>query len=172
MPSFHRLIATSLVLFACVIGLLGGWLPATPTAIAASSAAIRAFDDVDISGKDFAGQNLIRAEFANVKLTDADFSNADLRGAVFNGSELRGANFHGADFSNGIGYLSNFAEADLTNAIFDSAMLLQSNFRDADITGADFSFALLDREQVIALCKTASGTNPKTGVSTRASLEC
>lgn len=37
----------------------------------------------------------------------------------------------------------------------------------ANITGADFTNALIDREQQIALCKYADGENSITGVSTR-----
>ena len=139
---------------------------------AASSAAIRAFDDVEATTKDYSGQDLVRAEFANVRLENADFSGANLKGAVFNGSSLKNASLHGVDFSDGIAYLSNLTGVDLTDAVLTSAMLLKSNFRGAKVDGADFSFAMLDRDQVLELCKTADGVNPETGVDTRESLGC
>jgi uncharacterized protein YjbI with pentapeptide repeats len=139
---------------------------------AASSAAIRAYDDVSTDTKDYSGQDLVRAEFSNARLVNANFNGADLRGAVFNGSVLTGANLHGVDFSDGIAYLSDLSGADLTDAILTSAMLLKSNFRNANVTGADFSDAMLDREQITQLCRSASGVNSVTGVDTRESLGC
>jgi uncharacterized protein YjbI with pentapeptide repeats len=142
------------------------------SAHAASSAAIRAFDDVQAMTKNYSGQSLVQAEFSNARLEGADFSQSDLRGAVFNGSVLKNSNFRAADLSDGIAYLSDLSGADLSEAILTSAMLLKSNFRGATVTGADFSFALLDRDQVLELCRSASGTNPVTGVDTRESLGC
>ena len=47
-----------------------------------------------------------------------------------------------------------------------------SSFAGASIEGADFSYAVLDSDDQRNLCKIASGTNPKTGIATRDSLEC
>lgn len=139
---------------------------------AASSAAIRAYDDVNATTQDFSGQDLAQAEFSNARLLNANFSHANLEGAVFNGSILKNANLQGVNFSNGIAYLSDFSGVDLTDAVLTSGMLLKTSFKGAKITGADFSFAVLDRDQTLALCKSASGVNPTTGVDTRESLEC
>jgi Pentapeptide repeats (8 copies) len=146
--------------------------PLPPSAEAASSAAIRAYDDAEVSGKDYSGQNLIQAEFSDAKLKEANFSGADLRGAVFNGAVLKNANLHAANFSDGIAYITDMSGVDLTDAILTSAMLLRTSFRDAKVTGADFTDAVIDRTQTLQLCKTASGVNPVTGIDTRESLGC
>ncbi len=163
-------------LFQSILGLLTALLvicTAMPLPVqAASSAAIRSYDDVEATTKDYSHQNLIRAEFTDANLADANFSGADLRGAVFNGTSLAHANLHGVDFSDGIAYITNFSGVDLSDAVLTSAMLLKSIFKGATATGADFSLAVLDRVQVLELCKSASGTNPVTGVDTRESLGC
>lgn len=141
-------------------------------ALAASSAAIRSYDDLEATVKDYVGQSLIKAEFGDADLQGANFQGADLRGAVFNGANLTNANLQGVDFSDGIAYITNFAGADLSGAVLESAMLLKSNFKNATVSGADFSYAALDKVQVLELCKSASGVNPRTGVDTRESLGC
>ncbi|WP_404790816.1 pentapeptide repeat-containing protein [Altericista sp. CCNU0014] len=146
------------------------WVPLP--AYGASSAAIRAYDDVAIASKNFAGKNLQQAEFSDAQLSGADFSGADLRGVVFNGAVLTKANFQGVDMTDGLAYITDFSNADFTNAVLNGALLLKSTFRDATVTGADFSDAVLDKIQVVGLCQSASGVNPTTGVETRESLGC
>lgn len=139
---------------------------------AASSAAVRSFDDVQVAGKNFAGKDLVEAQFAQADLEGANFSGANLFGAVFNSSSLVGADWSGVDFTYGIAYNTDFSGADLSDAIFADTMLLYSTFDGATIAGADFSDAILDRIQELRLCQSASGVNSQTGVATRDSLGC
>jgi uncharacterized protein YjbI with pentapeptide repeats len=157
------------VLVAFVLALLVVFSPLSAEAAAKRAAAAGV---KTVADKDFSGKSLITAEFGKLNLENSNFSNADLRGAVFNGSLLTGANFHGVDFSNGIAYLVDFQGADLTDAVLTEAMMLYSNFDRVDITGADFTNAVIDGVQLKKLCDRASGANPKTGISTRESLEC
>ena len=157
-----------LTLVAVAIALL--ILPAN--AYAGSSGAIRAFDDEEVVGLDYSNKTLQRGEFYSVQLDDSNFSNSDLRGTVFNNVSMNNANFHGVNFTYGIAYLTDFTDADLSDAIMAETMMLNSRFTRADITGTDFTEAIIDPLEVKKLCTYASGVNSQTGVDTRDSLGC
>ncbi|MEI6329427.1 MAG: pentapeptide repeat-containing protein [Pseudanabaena sp.] len=142
------------------------------SAQAASSSSVTRSLLNEADGESFAGKNLIRAEFNSTTFRNTDFSNADLRGALFNGVLLDGANLHGVDLGSAIIYVSRFKNVDLTDAVLTDANMLRSSFDNVNVTDADFSNALLDLQQVKKICRTASGTNSKTGVDTRESLGC
>jgi hypothetical protein len=105
-------------------------------------------------------------------LSGANFENADVRGAVFSASILRRANLKGANFSGGLLDQADFAKADLSDALLDETILLRSTFDFVNIDGADFTDAIMDGGQRKWLCTKAKGTNSKTGIDTRESLEC
>jgi uncharacterized protein YjbI with pentapeptide repeats len=126
----------------------------------------------DLTGKDFSGKNLQTAEFTTCKLDNTNFSGADLTGVVISSAILKGTNFHGTNVTQGLLDQVRFVDADLSDAVFVEAMMLRSTFKNVNIAGADFSSAILGKVEQKALCKIASGVNPKTGVSTSDSLEC
>jgi Pentapeptide repeats (9 copies) len=121
---------------------------------------------------DMHGRNLRQQEFLKADLQQFNFSDSDLRGAVFNGSNLQEANLQGADLENVVAYATRFEGADLRDANLRNGMLMQSHFRGATIEGADFSDAVLDLPERKALCARASGSNSRSGIATRDSLEC
>jgi uncharacterized protein YjbI with pentapeptide repeats len=130
------------------------------------------YSNAELSGQDFSRQDLRAADFANANMEGANFSQADLRGAIFSASVMQNANLKGANFQYAMLDQVDFTKANLENAIFSEALLFRSTFSAADIRGADFSEALLDGGQRNVLCGMAVGTNSKTGVNTRDSLDC
>jgi uncharacterized protein YjbI with pentapeptide repeats len=67
---------------------------------------------------------------------------------------------------------ADFSKTDLRDALLIGVIASGSSFAGADIEGADFTNALLDREDQRRLCQDADGVNSSSGVSTRDSLEC
>jgi uncharacterized protein YjbI with pentapeptide repeats len=130
------------------------------------------YDNAELNGQDFSGQNLQTAVFTTAKLDQTNFSGTDLTGVVISSSTLNYTNLHGANLTQGLLDQVRFVNADLSDAIFFEAMMLRSTFKDVNIAGADFTDAILGKVQQQQLCKIATGVNPKTGVATRDSLEC
>ena len=67
---------------------------------------------------------------------------------------------------------ADFTGTDLRDAVLIGVIASGSSFARAQVDGADFSDALLDRDDQRKLCQEAEGLNPTTGVLTRDSLSC
>lgn len=130
------------------------------------------FGEADIKGKDFSNQDLRRSNFTAADCRDCSFKNSRLVGAYFIKTVVARADFENADLSDVLMDRAVINEANLKNAVLQRAILTRSDLGNADIYGADFTNALIDKTQQMALCKYADGVNPVTGVSTRKSLAC
>ncbi len=136
-----------------------------------------AFEKVDYtltnqSGQDFHGQALANSSFAGVVGRGANFAGADLSGAILTQAAFPAADFNGTDLTDALMDRADFSDTDLRGAILRGAIASGSRFGGARIENADFSDALVDRASQRQLCRTASGTNPVSGVGTRESLGC
>ena len=153
-----------------VLSCTGLWWAEPAAAITAPE--LRGQRSVQDLQPDMHGRNLQQKEFLKAHLQGFDFSGADLRGAVFNTADLQEANLSDADLEDVVAFASRFDRANLSGAVLRNAMLMNSKFSAAVIEGADFTDAVLDLPQQKALCARASGSNPRTGVTTRDSLAC
>ena len=132
---------------------------------------------------DYNKRTFIQEDFSNQDLRDNSYDLASLRGSDFSNSDLRGVRFFSANLE-----FVNFEGADLRGAVLDSARIGHANFTNANlegaflasvkitpttvIVGADFTDALILRNENDKLCELASGTNPDTGIDTAESLYC
>ena len=130
------------------------------------------FGEADLRGRDFSNQDLTRSNFTAADCRQCNFANSKLAGAYFIKAVTYQANFENADLSDVLMDRAVLVEANLKNSILQRAVFTRSDLDKAVIEGADFSNALVDRTQQIALCRYADGVNPVTGIDTRRSLGC
>ena len=96
------------------------------------------FENMDLRGRSFKGQNL----------TGANFKGADLEGACFIDAILVSTNFEdanlkNADFSCANAWSANFNETNCKDVVFLSANLTEASFEGADLDCASFAQANL-----------------------------
>ncbi len=125
----------------------------------------------DLSGWDFAGQNLANADLSDSKMTDADLSGADLTDASLYYTTLTNANLFRSTLTNAKLIRANLAGANLSGATLTNADLTSANLANAelggstltnaelswaDVTGASFAGATYDGFTMRQLASTSS----------------
>jgi uncharacterized protein YjbI with pentapeptide repeats len=134
--------------------------------------------EVNISGFNLEGFNLIKANLERADLTEANLERAKLPGAYLFKADLTGANLFTADLTGAKlpgAYLigANLIGAYLTVANLTKAYLEEANLTEADLTGADLTGANLTGANLIGANLTGAnliGANLTGAVLTRANL--
>lgn len=132
---------------------------------------------------DYNKRTFIQEDFSHQDLRDNSYDLSSLRGSDFSYSDLRGVRFFSANLE-----FVNFEGADMRGAVLDSARIGHANFTNANlegaylasvkitpstvIEGADFTDALILKNENEKLCELATGTNPTTGRDTAETLYC
>ena len=130
------------------------------------------FTKATLGSVDFSGKDLTSFEFTQASVRGGKFVNANMTGVSLIGGDFDSADFTGANLTNAALDTTRLTRTNLTNTIFIGAFVTNTNFGGATIDGADFTDVLLRKDVQKKLCAIAKGTNPKTGKSTKESLDC
>src|SRR6266699_3961080 len=108
-------------------------------------------EQLDVSGQNLSGINLMNCDLRGANLSQANVHGADLRGTYLCWADLRGANLCEADLREADLSWANLREADLRGVNLDRATLYGStlcwtdlrgvSWDTADVRGADMSWA-------------------------------
>ena len=125
--------------------------------------------ECDLSNKDAKG-----IDVAGAIMLKGIFSKTDFSEATMSKVYAEGANFEGAKFTSAVIDRSSFKKTKMNGAVLANTVLSVTSFEGADLTDTDFSDAYMGDFDSRNLCKnpTLQGTNPVTGVDTRASAAC
>jgi uncharacterized protein YjbI with pentapeptide repeats len=117
----------------------------------------------DLSGWNFADQNLSYASLTSGRLERSDFTRANLTGAILHNADISNAIFRQANLTNVMMDDAIVAGADFTGAVLDGAKFLSAdlsnaNFTDSIVTRTSFGPSLIGFTQA-QLYSTASYKN-------------
>ncbi len=100
-------------------------------------------EQLDVSGQNLSGINLMNCDLRGANLSQANVHGADLRGTYLCWADLRGANLCEADLREADLSGANLDRAILYGAILGRADLRGVSWETTDVRGADLSWACL-----------------------------
>ncbi len=100
-------------------------------------------EQLDVSGQNLSGINLMNCDLRGANLSQANVHGADLRGTYLCWADLRGANLCEADLREADLRGANLDRAILYGAILGRADLRGVSWETTDVRGADLSWACL-----------------------------